>query len=153
MISVAKCVLPLFLARHFNLSLKMYTDKVINHFQNPQNMGKIDNPDAVGEVGNPVCGDLMRIYLKVKKNKNGEKVIGDIKFETLGCVAAIATSSMITEIAKGKTLAAALKIKFSDVEKSLGSLPPIKLHCADLAVRALRAAIEDYKGLAQKSEP
>ncbi|TSC53368.1 MAG: nitrogen fixation protein NifU [Parcubacteria group bacterium LiPW_39] len=108
-------------------------------------MGKLSNPDGVGEVGNPVCGDLMTIYIKVGKNKQGKKVIKDIKFETLGCVAAIATSSMITQIAKGKTLKEALEIEFSDVEKSLGSLPPVKKHCADLAVRALRAAIEDYQ--------
>ena len=123
----------------------MYTQKVIEHFQKPHNLGKMKNPSAVGEVGNPVCGDLMRIYLKVKKNKNGDYIIDDIKFETLGCVAAIATSSMITELAKGKTFSEAMKIKFSDVEKSLGSLPPVKKHCADLAVRALRAAIENYK--------
>jgi len=123
----------------------MYTQKVIEHFQKPHNLGKMKNPSAVGEVGNPVCGDLMRIYLKVKKNKNGDSVIDDIKFETLGCVAAIATSSMITELAKGKTFSEAMKIKFSDVEKSLGSLPPVKKHCADLAVRALRAAISEYK--------
>ena len=123
----------------------MYNEKVIEHFQKPHNMGKLSNPDGVGEVGNPVCGDLMTIYIKVGKNKQGKKVIKDIKFETLGCVAAIATSSMITQIAKGKTLKEALEIEFSDVEKSLGSLPPVKKHCADLAVRALRAAIEDYQ--------
>ena len=122
----------------------IYSKKVIEHFQKPHNLGKMKNPDAVGEVGNPVCGDLMRIYLKVKKNKKGQEVIGDIKFETLGCVAAIATSSMITDLAKGKTFEEAQKIKFSDVEKSLGSLPPVKKHCADLAVRALQAAIGDY---------
>lgn len=123
----------------------MYTQKVIEHFQKPHNLGKMKNPDAVGEVGNPVCGDLMRIYLRVGRNKKGEEIIGDIKFETLGCVAAIATSSMITELAKGKTFSEAMKIKFSDVEKSLGSLPPVKKHCADLAVRALQAAIKNYK--------
>ncbi len=123
----------------------MYTKKVIEHFQKPHNLGKMKDPSAVGEVGNPVCGDLMRIYLDVKKNKKGEEMIADIKFETLGCVAAIATSSMVTQIAKGKTFFEALKIKFSDVEKSLGSLPPVKIHCADLAVRALQAAIEDYR--------
>jgi nitrogen fixation NifU-like protein len=123
----------------------IYSKKVIEHFQKPHNLGKMKNPNAVGEVGNPVCGDLMRIYLKVKKNKKGDSIIDDIKFETLGCVAAIATSSMITELAKGKTFSEAMKIKFSDVEKSLGSLPPVKKHCADLAVRALRAAIENYK--------
>ncbi len=129
-----------------------YSEKVIKHFQNPCNMGKMDNPDGKGEVGNPVCGDLMNIYLKVGRNAKGEEIIEDIKFETLGCVAAISTSSMVTELAKGKTLDEALVIKFKDVEQALGSLPPIKLHCADLAVKGLKAAIEDYKGLAKKSE-
>jgi nitrogen fixation NifU-like protein len=123
----------------------MYSDQVMKHFQNPRNMGKMENADATGEVGNPVCGDLMRLYLKVGKNEKGEKFIQDIKFETLGCVAAIATTSMITELAKGKTFEEALKIKFSDVEKALGSLPPVKLHCADLSVKALRKAIENFK--------
>lgn len=128
----------------------MYSKKVIDHFQKPHNLGKMENPDGVGEVGNPVCGDLMRIYLKVVKNKKGQEIVKDIKFETLGCVAAIATSSMITELAKGKTFKRALKIEFSDVEKSLGSLPPVKKHCADLAVKALRAAIEDYRKKREK---
>ena len=123
----------------------IYSKRVIEHFRKPHNLGKMKNPDSVGEVGNPVCGDLMRIYLKMKKNKKNQEIIEDIKFETLGCVAAIATSSMITQLAKGKTFEEAQKIKFSDVEKSLGSLPPVKKHCADLAVRALRAAISDYK--------
>ncbi len=123
----------------------MYTKRVIEHFQKPHNLGKMKDADAVGEVGNPICGDLMKIYLAVGKNKKGQEIIKDIKFETLGCVAAIATSSMITELAKGQTLERAFKIKFSDVEKSLGSLPPVKKHCADLAVRALRAAIENYR--------
>lgn len=104
-------------------------------------MGKMDNPDGLGEVGNPQCGDIMRIYLKVDANE----IIEDIKFETLGCVAAISTSSMVTEMAKGKTLDQALQIKFSDVKDALGSLPPVKIHCADLAVKALRAAVEDYR--------
>ena len=108
-------------------------------------MGQMSNPDAVGEVGNPVCGDLMRLYLRVGKNEKGENFIEDIKFETLGCVAAIATTSMITELAKGKTFKEVLKIKFGDVEKSLGSLPPVKLHCADLSVKALHKAIQNFK--------
>jgi nitrogen fixation NifU-like protein len=123
----------------------LYSKEVIKHFQNPANMGKMPSPDGTGEVGNPVCGDLMNIYIKVAKDKKGQEVIKDIKFETLGCVAAIATSSMITAMAKGKTLEEALKIKYADVAKALGSLPPVKTHCADLAVRALKAAIEDYK--------
>ena len=113
-------------------------------------MGQMTNPDGVGQVGNPVCGDLMKIYLRVGKNAKSEEIITDIKFETLGCVAAIATSSMVTEMAKGKTFEEAVTIKYGDVKDALGSLPPVKTHCADLAVQALRAAIEDYKGLCQK---
>lgn len=108
-------------------------------------MGKMKDPDGTGEVGNPVCGDLMNIYIKIAKNKKKQEIIKDIKFETLGCVAAIATSSMVTEMAKGKTLEEALKIKYSDVAEALGSLPPVKAHCADLAVKGLKAAIEDYR--------
>ncbi|MFA5052715.1 MAG: iron-sulfur cluster assembly scaffold protein [Parcubacteria group bacterium] len=118
----------------------MYSKEVMEHFQNPRNMGALENPEAVGNVGNPVCGDMMKIYLKIK-----DGVIKDIGFETLGCVAAIATSSMITELAKGKTLEEAEKIEFKDVEHALGSLPPIKMHCADLSVQALRKAIKEYR--------
>lgn len=123
----------------------LYSKEVIKHFQKPSNMGKMAHPDGAGEVGNPVCGDLMNIYIKVEKNKKGEEVIKDIKFETLGCVAAIATSSMVTEMAKNKTLDEALKIQYRDVAEALGSLPPVKQHCADLAVKGLKAAIEDYR--------
>ncbi|MDD2753564.1 MAG: iron-sulfur cluster assembly scaffold protein [Candidatus Portnoybacteria bacterium] len=123
----------------------LYSKEVIKHFQKPSNMGKMPNPDGVGEVGNPVCGDMMNIYIKVGKNSKKQEIIKDIKFETLGCVAAIATSSMITELAKGKVLEQALKIEYTDVAKSLGSLPPIKTHCAGLAVEGLRAAIENYR--------
>jgi len=108
-------------------------------------MGRIKNPDGVGRVGNPICGDLMTIYLKIGKNKKSEEIIKDVKFETLGCVAAIATSSMVTELAKSRTLKQAMEIKFSDVADSLGSLPPVKQHCVDLAVRALKVAVKDYK--------
>ncbi len=117
----------------------MYTEKVIEHFRNPRNMGEIPDADGVGTVGNPVCGDLMTIYIKVKDNK-----IADIKFKTFGCGAAIATSSMITELAKGKTLEEALKITRGNVAESLGGLPPIKMHCSNLAADGLHAAIEDY---------
>ena len=123
----------------------MYSKEVIKHFQNPSNMGKMAHPDGKGEVGNPICGDLMNIYIKVGRNQKKQEVIKDIKFETLGCVAAIATSSMITAMAKGKTLDEALKIKYADVAEALGSLPPVKTHCADLAVEGLKAAIEDYR--------
>jgi len=117
----------------------MYSEKVMEHFRHPRNMGEMPDADGVGTVGNPVCGDLMTIYIKVKDNR-----IVDIKFKTFGCGAAIATSSMITELAKGKTLEEALKITRGDVAESLGGLPPIKMHCSNLAADGLHAAIEDY---------
>lgn len=118
----------------------MYSKKVIQHFTKPHNYGKMEKADAAGEAGNPVCGDLMRIYIKVEGD-----IIKDIKFETLGCAAAIATSSMITDLAKGKTLDEAMKISNKDVAESLEGLPPIKMHCSNLAADALRDAIEKYK--------
>lgn len=117
----------------------MYTEKVMDHFKNPRNMGEIPDADGVGTVGNPVCGDMMTIYIKVKDNS-----IEDIKFKTFGCGAAVATSSMVTEIAKGKTLEEAMKITRASVADSLGGLPPVKMHCSNLAADALHAAIEDY---------
>ncbi len=117
----------------------MYTPKVMEHFSNPHNVGEIPDADGIGEVGNPVCGDMMTIYLKIKDNK-----IEDIKFKTFGCAAAIATSSIITEMARGKTLEDALKITRNDVAKELGGLPPQKLHCSNLAADALKLAIENY---------
>lgn len=117
----------------------MYTEKVMDHFKNPRNMGEISDADGVGTVGNPVCGDLMTIYIKVRGNR-----LEDIKFKTFGCGAAIATSSMITELAKGKTLEAAMKISRGDVADNLGGLPPIKMHCSNLAADGLHAAIQDY---------
>ena len=117
----------------------MYSEKVMEHFRNPRNMGEIKDADGVGTVGNPVCGDMMTIYIKVKDNR-----IEDIKFKTFGCGAAIATSSMITELAKGKTLEEALKITRKDVADALEGLPPVKMHCSNLAADALKAAIEDY---------
>jgi len=117
----------------------LYTEKVMEHFRNPRNMGEIPDADGVGTVGNPVCGDLMTIYIKVKDNR-----IEDIKFKTFGCGAAIATSSMITELARGKTLEEAIKITRGDVADSLGGLPPIKMHCSNLAADGLHAAIQDY---------
>jgi len=119
----------------------MYSKEVIDHFQDPKNMGVITDATVVGEAGNPVCGDMMKIYLKISDNE----IIEDIKFETLGCVAAIATSSMITELVKGKTLKEAEAIEFEDVEQALGALPPIKVHCAHLSVEALRKAINKYR--------
>ncbi|MBU1136081.1 MAG: iron-sulfur cluster assembly scaffold protein [Nanoarchaeota archaeon] len=126
----------------------MYSKKVMRYFLNPKNVGEIKNPDGVGKVGNPVCGDVMYVYIKVgKKKQKGKEIkfIKDIKFKTMGCAAAIATSSMITELAKGKTLEDAKKINRNDVSKSLGNLPPIKMHCSNLAADALKKAIEDYE--------
>jgi len=116
----------------------------LEHFRNPRNMGEMKDADAIGEFGNPTCGDLMAIYIKVKE-KNGQEFIEDISFQTFGCAAAIATSSMITELAKGKTLEEASKITRDDVAESLDGLPPIKLHCSNLAADALRDAIKKYR--------
>lgn len=118
----------------------MYSQKVIDHFTHPRNQGRMENPDGVGKVGNPVCGDVMHIYIKVKDDK-----IEDIKWETMGCAAAIATSSMVTELAKGLTLEEAEKIGRGDVAHALEGLPPIKMHCSNLAADGLRKAIEDYR--------
>ncbi|MFH1786731.1 MAG: iron-sulfur cluster assembly scaffold protein [archaeon] len=117
----------------------LYSEKVMDLFRKPHNMGRMEKPDGIGKVGNPVCGDVMFIYIKVKDNK-----IADIKFETFGCAAAIATSSMITDLAKGKTLEAAVKITKQDVAGELGGLPPIKMHCSNLASDGLRAAVKNY---------
>ena len=122
----------------------MYNQKVLEHFRNPHNFGSINNPDALGQVGNLACGDVMKLYLKIEKNKNGQDFIKDIKFETLGCAAAIATSSVVTDLAKGQTLKAAMNIKNEDVIKALDDLPTIKIHCSLLAVDALSEAIYSY---------
>jgi len=122
-----------------------YNKKVLKYFLKPKNRGKLNNPSGVGMVGNPVCGDLMKIYIKVSKNKKGEEIIKDIGFETLGCVAAVASSSITTEMAKGKTLKQALKIKKDDIVKELTGLPKEKIHCSVLANQALKKAIENYK--------
>lgn len=118
----------------------MYTDKVMEHFRNPRNVGEVENPDGVGEVGNPTCGDMMRITIKVKDDK-----IDDIKFKTLGCGAAIATSSMVTELAQGMSLDDAEKISRQDIADALDGLPPQKMHCSVLAADGLREAITDYR--------
>ncbi|MDK2926197.1 MAG: nitrogen fixation protein NifU [Bacillota bacterium] len=118
----------------------MYNEKVMDHFMHPRNVGEIENPDGVGQVGNPVCGDIMKIFLRIKDGR-----IEDIKFKTFGCGAAIATSSMVTELVKGKTLDEAMAISNKVVAEALGGLPPQKLHCSNLAADALHAAIEDYK--------
>ena len=122
----------------------LYTKNVIKYFKKPHNYGRMKNPDGVGKVGNIICGDVMWLYIKVGKNKKGQEIIKNISFETFGCVAAISTSSVITDLAKGKTLEEAIKIDKKDIVKSLGGLPPVKLHCSVLAVDALSEAIYDY---------
>jgi nitrogen fixation NifU-like protein len=117
----------------------MYSEKVMEHFTNPRNMGEMEDADAVGKVGNPTCGDLIWIYIKVK-----DDVITDVTFKTFGCAAAIATSSMVTEITKGKTLKEAYQITRNDVADNLQGLPPIKMHCSNLAADGLHKAIEEY---------
>lgn len=118
----------------------VYSEKVMEHFKNPRNVGEMENPDGIGHVGNPVCGDIMELYIKVK-----DDVITDAKFKTFGCGAAIATSSMVTELVKGKTIDEALKVSNHAVAEALGGLPPVKMHCSVLAEEALRSAIDDYK--------
>jgi len=126
----------------------LYNKKVIEYFLNPRNMGEIKNPSGVGRVGNPVCGDVMELYLKIKekKTKKGiEQIIVDAKFKTFGCGAAIASSSMMTEMIKGKSIKEALKISNLAVAEALGGLPPIKRHCSILAKEALEKALADWK--------
>lgn len=115
----------------------------MDHFKDPKNMGEIEEPSAIGEAGNPVCGDITYIYIKVGV-KNGQEFLEDIKFQTFGCAAAIATSSMLTELAKGKTLEDASKITREDISKALGGLPEAKMHCSILASDGLRDAIQKY---------
>ena len=117
----------------------LYGEKVMDHFKNPRNVGEIEEPDGIGHVGNPICGDVMELYIKVK-----DDIIVDAKFKTFGCGAAIATSSMVTELVKGKSIKEALAISNRAVAEALGGLPPIKMHCSVLAQEALRSAIDDY---------
>lgn len=119
--------------------LSMYSEKVMDHFKNPRNVGEIENADGIGQVGNPKCGDIMKMYIEVE---NG--VIKDVKFKTFGCGAAIATSSMATEMIKGKTLKEALALSNKDVVENLEGLPPQKIHCSVLAKEAIEAAVKDY---------
>lgn len=118
----------------------MYSEAVMDHFRNPRNMGVIEDADGVGEVGNPTCGDMMRITIKVTDDR-----LEDVKFQTLGCGAAVATSSMVTEMAIGKTLEEAEEISNKSVAESLGGLPPQKMHCSNLAADGLHEAIKDYR--------
>ncbi|MCK9196572.1 MAG: Fe-S cluster assembly scaffold protein NifU [Syntrophales bacterium] len=119
--------------------MSQYSEKVMDHFANPRNVGEIENADGIGKVGNAVCGDIMNLYLRVENN-----IITDAKFKTFGCGAAIATSSMVTELVKGKTIDEALAITNRAVAEALGGLPPIKMHCSVLAEEALQSAIDDY---------
>jgi nitrogen fixation NifU-like protein len=132
------------MAKKINACASLYTPKVMETFKNPHNYGKIKNADGIGKVGNIVCGDVMWLYIKVAQNKKGEDFIKDIKFETFGCVAAISTSSIITDLVKGKTIKEALKTTKDNVIESLGGLPKIKYHCSVLAVDALIEAVYDY---------
>ena len=120
--------------------MSMYSEKVMDHFRNPRNVGEMDDANGVGEVGNASCGDIMKIYLKVK-----DEVIEDVKFQTFGCGSAIATSSMVTEMVMGKTLAEAEDVSNTAVAEALDGLPPMKMHCSNLAADALHAAIKDYR--------
>ncbi len=126
----------------------LYSDKVMEHFRNPHNVGEMENPDGIGHVGNPVCGDIMELYIKVK-----DDIIVDARFKTFGCGAAIATSSMVTELVKGKTVKEALKISNHAVAEALGGLPKIKMHCSVLAEEALRSAIDDYLSKSGEKAP
>jgi nitrogen fixation NifU-like protein len=119
----------------------LYNDKVMEHFRNPRNVGEMENPDGVGRVGDPICGDVMELYIKVK-----DGIIVDAKFKTFGCAAAIATSSMVTDMVKGKSVEEALKISNKAVVEALNGLPPAKVHCSVLAEDALKSAIENYLG-------
>ena len=119
--------------------MQPYSDRVMDHFRNPRNVGEIENPSGTGRAGNPVCGDIMELYVKVE-----DGIITDAKFKTFGCGAAIATSSMVTEMVKGKTIDEALKISNRAVAEALDGLPPIKMHCSVLAEEALKSAVEDY---------
>lgn len=118
----------------------MYSEKVLDHFQNPRNVGEIENPDGVGQAGNPKCGDIMKIYLRVEND-----VVTDIKFKTFGCASAIASSSMATELVKGKNIDEAWSLTNSAVAEALDGLPPVKMHCSVLAEEAIHAAINDYR--------
>lgn len=129
--------------------MALYSEKVIEHFQNPHNYGKIDKASGIGKVGNMRCGDLMKLYIKVNK----DEIIEDIKFETYGCAAAIATSSVVTDLAKGKTITQALDFNNQDVVDELGGLPMIKVHCSLLAIDALKEAIYDYLSKNKKPIP
>jgi nitrogen fixation NifU-like protein len=126
----------------------MYNDKVMDHFMHPRNVGQMENPDGVGQVGNPKCGDIMKMYIKVDENEN----ISDVSFQTFGCGAAIATSSMATELIKGKSIHEAMQLTNAAVVEALDGLPPVKIHCSVLAQEAVEAAINDYQRRKQERD-
>ena len=126
----------------------MYSEKVMDHFQHPRNVGQLPDADGIGEMGNPVCGDVMKLYIKVRDDR-----IEDVKFQTFGCGAAIATSSMMTELVMGKTLEEAERVTRKNVAEALDGLPPNKMHCSNLAADALHKAIEDYRSKNSLSSP
>ncbi len=130
----------------------LYNKRVMNHFLKPKNMGEIKSASGIGKVGNPVCGDVMELYLKITEKKNGEKYITDAKFKTFGCGAAIASSSMMTEMIKGKTIKEAQKISNTAVSVALGGLPPVKKHCSVLAKEALENALLDFQSKVEKQK-
>jgi len=123
----------------------MYSKKALDIFRKPKNIGEIKNADGIGKVGNPACGDIMWVYIKVKKDKKGNETIQDIKVKTFGCVAAVVTSSELTDMIKGKTIEEAMKLAKKDLIEKVGGLPQIKHHCSVLAVDAFHKAIEDYR--------
>ncbi len=127
-----------------------YSKKVMRHFTKPKNMGEIKNPDGIGQVGNPTCGDIMKVFIRVKKNKRGEEIIKNIKFQTFGCASAIASSSILTEMVKGKNFKEAQEIKMKDIAEKLGGLPKLKLHCSAMASETLKKAIENYESREKK---
>lgn len=131
----------------------MYTERVIEHFRAPHNMGKLEDYSAIGKVGNVVCGDVMWLYIKVEQDSDGNDIIADISWETFGCTAAIATSSMVSDLAKGKTLEQAIDLTNQDVANQLGGLPPVKMHCSALAADALNEAIYSYLAAQGKTIP
>lgn len=130
-----------------------YSKKVMDIFRHPKNMGEIKNPDGMGRVGNPICGDVMVMYLRIGKNKKGQEIIKDVKVKTFGCVAAVVTSSLLAEMLKGKTIKEALAIDRTKIVKSLGGLPPIKIHCSVLATESLKEAVYDYYKKNKKTIP
>ncbi len=133
--------------------MDLYSKEVMKHFKNPQNVGKIKKPSGQGSAGNLRCGDTMNLYIKIGKNKKGEEVIKDISFETFGCTVAVANTSLLTTMIKGKTLEQTLKVKKEDLIKKLGRIPPFKIHCSLLAIDALVEAIYDYLSKSKKNIP